>query len=73
VTIEEHSILGGLGGAVAEVLAEVHGRTAPLKRIGLPSAFVSSAGSRDYLANLYGLSEAGILKTLRALFETAPY
>ncbi len=72
VTIEEHSVIGGLGSAVAEVMAEVDGRIAPLTRIGLPPAFASHAGSRDYLANKYGLSEEGILKTLRALFEKAP-
>src|SRR3954453_6929268 len=66
VTIEEHSIIGGLGGAVAEVMAELEGRIAPLTRIGVPSAFASHAGSRDYLANEYGLSEGGILKTLKA-------
>ena len=72
VTLEEHSILGGLGGAVAEVMAEATVSTAPLKRIGLPSAFASRSGSRDYLANEYGLSEGGILGTVRALLERTP-
>jgi transketolase len=65
VTIEEHSVTGGLGGAVAEVMAEAQPRTATLKRIGLPSAFVSCAGSRDFLAKEYGLTADAIMSTIR--------
>jgi transketolase len=65
VTFEEHSILGGLGGAVAEVLAEYAGPRAPLKRIGLPSAFAPCAGSRDYLARVFGLSEDAMVAAVR--------
>jgi transketolase len=64
VTVEEHSILGGLGGAVAEVLAE-SGILARLKRIGLPSTFMSKAGSQEYLKELNGLSVEGIVGTVR--------
>jgi transketolase len=69
VTLEEHSIVGGLGGAVAEVLAEVSGPRAPLKRIGLPSIFAPRAGSRDYLAHELGISEHAILATLRQTMQ----
>jgi transketolase len=65
VTLEEHSALAGLGGAVAEVMAEMPSRPAPLKRIALPSAFASRAGSRDYLAHLHGLSDQAIVETVR--------
>jgi transketolase len=70
VTIEEHSIIGGLGGAVAEVLAEAGGGTSPLKRIGLPSAFAARAGSRDYLAAEFGLDAGGILTAIRHTWQT---
>jgi transketolase len=73
VTLEEHSIIGGLGGAVAEVLAEARIKTAPLKRIGLPSSFVSAVGSRDYLAHEYGLSESRILEAVRGVLVRTPY
>jgi transketolase len=69
VTIEEHSIVGGLGGAVAEVLAEVPGPRATLKRIGLPSAFAPRAGSRDYLASEFGLSSDAITDTVVRSFS----
>ena len=68
VTIEEHSVIGGLGSAVAEVLAEREG-AAPLKRLGLPSAFVSRAGSRDYLVAQYGLSDDAIRDSVLKLLE----
>jgi len=71
VTIEEHSIVGGLGGAVAEVLAEMRGDRAPLKRVGLPSAFMRRAGSRDYLLHEHGLSDVEILATLKSALEHA--
>lgn len=53
VTAEEHSIIGGLGSAVAEVLAE--GRFAPLLRIGVRDEFGQSA-TADELLEHYGLT-----------------
>jgi transketolase len=70
-TLEEHSILGGLGGAVAEILAEMPDRRASLLRLGLPSAFVSCAGSREYLLAKHGLSLDGVLTSLRGALEQA--
>ncbi|MEQ1760385.1 MAG: transketolase C-terminal domain-containing protein [Vicinamibacterales bacterium] len=67
ITIEEHSIVGGLGSAVAEVMAEHPTEGARLKRIGLPSAFVSRAGSRDYLAAKYGLSVEAIVEDVKRI------
>jgi transketolase len=71
VTLEEHSVTGGLGGAVAEIMAEVPDRTATLKRIGLPSRFMTRAGSRDYLANECGLSAQAICDAVRAAVAVA--
>jgi transketolase len=66
-TIEEHSILGGLGSAVAEVLAE-SGRPLPLfKRLGLPSAFSSRVGTQQYMLEQHRLSPDGIFHTVKAL------
>jgi len=56
VTMEEHSVIGGLGGAVAEVLGEIPEAHAPVKRIGIPDTFSSEVGSQGYLRNFYGLS-----------------
>jgi transketolase len=44
-TLEEHSILGGLGGAVSELLAEADGVSVPFRRLGIPSHFAPRVGS----------------------------
>jgi transketolase len=69
-TLEEHSILGGLGTAVAEVLAETEGIKAPLKRIGVPPAFSPHIGSQEYMQECHGLSVDGIFKTVAAALRT---
>ncbi len=63
VTIEEHSLIGGLGGAVVEALADA-GAFVPVKRIGLPPKFILEVGDQQYLWNLTGLSIKGILRTV---------
>ena len=69
-TLEEHSVIGGLGGAVAEVLAESGELAVPFKRLGLPSAFAPSAGSQEYLRARNGLSPESIVNSLQPLLET---
>ena len=66
VTLEEHSIIGGLGGAVAEVLAESDDTTARFRRLGLPPEFCRKVGSQSYLLNHCGLSAAGILESIQS-------
>jgi transketolase len=53
VTVEEHTIVGGLGGAVAETLSEHY--PVRMKRLGLPDSFGES-GPNDQLLEKYGLS-----------------
>jgi transketolase len=59
VTVEEHSIVGGLGSAVAEVLAEMRG-AAPLVRVALPARFISVVGDQNYLRSVYGLDAGAV-------------
>lgn len=54
VTIEEHGVLGGLGGAVAEYLAGLE-RHAPLEIIGVPNRF-THAGDYGYMLESSGLT-----------------
>jgi transketolase len=54
VTLEEHSVVGGLGGAIAEVVSEEED-AAPLLRLGLPVALSSVVGDQQYLLSHYGL------------------
>jgi transketolase C-terminal domain/subunit len=62
-------VVGGLGGAVAEVLAESGELRMPFKRLGLPSVFSSHVGSQEYLRAQYGISEEGILQSLERLLQ----
>ena len=63
VTVEEHSILGGLGGAVCEVLAEKC--PVPVKRIGINDVFGES-GAAGALLEKYGLDSKGIYASVKA-------
>jgi transketolase len=64
VTVEEHTILGGLGGAVAEVLSE-H-RPTRVDRVGLRDVDVES-GSNESLLDIYGLSAARVAEQVAAI------
>jgi len=69
-TIEEHSVIGGLGSAVAEVLAEADGTKVQFKRIGVPSGFSPHIGSQEYLQERHGLTGEGIAKTVAQTLRT---
>lgn len=68
VTTEEHTIIGGLGGAVAEILGE-H-RPTPMRRHGLMDLYGES-GANDALIEKYGLSPRHLAATARGLVQTA--
>jgi len=68
-TLEEHSVIGGLGGAVAETLAEWDGPKVPFRRIGLPSAFSPHIGTQEYMQAQHGLDEASVTATLEAFLN----
>jgi transketolase len=70
VTAEEHSTIGGLGGAVAEFLSET--RPTPLKRIGVRDTFGCS-GKPDELLRHYGLTGQDIAAAIRSVCEGRPH
>ena len=63
VTVEEHSIIGGLGSAVAEVLAEQC--PAKLKRVGIYDRYTES-GPAEALIHHYGLDGEGVYNAVKA-------
>jgi transketolase len=69
-TIEEHSVLGGLGTAVAEVLAEAEGIKVPFKRMGVPSGFSPYIGSQEYMLERHGLTDGAIAKSVAGVLRT---
>jgi transketolase len=64
VVLEEHSVHGGLGGAVAEVAAECGG--ARVCRIGVPNQFSMLCGSYQYLMREHGLDADGVTRRVEA-------
>ena len=66
ITVEEHSILGGLGGAVAEILSE-H-RPTRVDRIGLRDLYPES-GPNDALLDMYGLSAVRVAEGVAAILR----
>lgn len=69
LTIEEHSVIGGLGGAVAEALAENNQGHVQFARMGLNDAFAQGYGSHAELRRAHGLSVEGIKAKTRELWE----
>ena len=73
LTVEEHTLDGGLGGAVAEVCMDSGVHPDGFRRIGLKSEFSSVVGSQQYLRSRYGMNAKSIADTLRdALRECCP-
>ena len=68
VTVEEHSVIGRLGGAVAEVLSE-H-RPTTVNRIGLQDLYPES-GPNDALLEIYGLSARRVAEQVRGILRPA--
>jgi transketolase len=66
VTAEEHNVIGGLGGAVAEVLGE--NCPTPMKRIGMKDRFGTS-GDGMKLLEYFGLKAKNIVQAVHELLE----
>ncbi|MBI5185341.1 MAG: 1-deoxy-D-xylulose-5-phosphate synthase [Nitrospinae bacterium] len=64
VTVEENMLQGGFGSAVMEFLEEKGIWNVPVKRIGLPDAFIEH-GAPNILRKKYGLDAEGIAETVR--------
>lgn len=64
ITIEEQTILGGLGGAIAELCLENNIIPAIFHRIGLKNCFSSIVGSQDYLRKQYQMNANHIVEVV---------
>jgi transketolase len=73
VTVEEHSVVGGLGGAVAEWAVDRPRQGARLVRVGTADAFIHEAYEQGHARQHYGLTVESIVeRTLRALAPGGP-
>lgn len=67
ITVEEHSIYGGLGEACAAVLMQ-QGVYLPFRIVGFPDEYTAT-GSQLEIFDYYGISAAGLVATARSLLE----
>jgi transketolase len=63
VTLEEHNIIGGLGSAVAEVIAE-SGKPVTFRRIAIPDVYSHHVGSQAFLRERFGLRRQAVQEIL---------
>jgi transketolase len=61
ITVEEHNIIGGLAGAVAEACMEAHVLPGFFRRLGLHDCYPSVVGDQSYLRTEYGLDAQAIV------------
>ena len=64
VTVEEHSVIGGLGSAVGDVVLEEY--PVPVVKIGIQDVFGHSGAAKDLLVE-FGLTAENIVHTVKAL------
>ena len=67
VTAEEHSVIGGLGGAVSEVLSRA--RPTPLELVGVGDVFARTGPDPDTLMDAYGLAVADVVDAAKRVID----
>lgn len=66
VTVEEHSVIGGLGSAVTDALVDkMDGNVPRMRRIGIPDVFAEDYGSQDWLMKGFGIDGPSIADVVR--------
>ena len=65
VTVEEHSVIGGLGSAIAEIIAQSSFNVQQLM-IGVPDTITTQIGKRDYLLKQHGMDASSIAKRVKS-------
>lgn len=63
ITLEEHSIIGGIGSAVSEILVD-NGKVLPVKRIAIAEENCVGYGDREWMHSFYGLDVGGITEQI---------
>ena len=71
-TIEEHSIIGGLGSAIAEIISETNHGPLIFKRFGVNDVYLKEIGTQEYLREKHGISAEKLVSSiLRLLRKTS--
>lgn len=72
LSVEEHSVIGGLGGALAEVIAQDPSpRKTPFRILGIPDRFTREVGGQEHLKKVNGLTIPDIVRTAREILQVA--
>ena len=70
ITVEENTVQGGLGGAVAEVCLESDCRPGVFRRLGIADRFTTAVGDQSYLRALAGIDRASIVSQAMDILKT---
>jgi transketolase len=70
LSVEDHSVIGGMGSAIAEALSQRDGKSVPFRIHGVPDVFGESGDPKD-LYKKYLLDNEGTAKVARELFKKA--
>jgi len=69
ITLEEESVIGGLGGAAAEYLAEQENLNCRFKRLGVPDTYGIGTGTQGWLQRQYGIDVSGVVNAVRSVVK----
>ncbi|HLA71094.1 MAG TPA: transketolase C-terminal domain-containing protein [Steroidobacteraceae bacterium] len=69
LALEEHTVEGGLGGAIAESLLELGAIPRAFMRVGLRAGFSSAVGGQEYLRAVYGLDQRSVVASALKLLK----
>lgn len=69
ITVEEHNVIGGLGGAVAEFLVTSGLPLVPVAILGIRDSFCRKAGKQEYLRSFCGIAAPDIVRTARNILK----
>jgi transketolase len=73
VTLEEHTVIGGLGSAVAELLMDSDAGSTTLRRIGIPDTFAHEVGSQQFLRETFSLTVEHVVDAVRQAVGAAAH
>jgi transketolase len=68
-SLEEENIIGGLGGAIAEYIAEKDDIRCRFRRFGIPDMYLDKAGSYSWLLKQFGLDTDGVVKSIKSVVQ----
>ena len=69
LTLEEENIIGGLGGAAAEYLAEHSELACRFKRLGIPDTYGTAAGRQAWLHKQYGIDADSVAEAVKEILR----